>query len=212
MRCGAVPWWWYCVLGCIGTFHSLEWLVPSSRQSWFCRVVGPQPCFVCFVSLRFGINCTDIIPIPVIVDLLPSHYLHPSGQSMVQPRFSRQLSRCLRFSQSQSRAIHCSPRRCSPTPLSIASLLDSAPAETENVTVNGFIRSIRNQKQRSFAAIGDGSSLEPLQALLTPEQAQKSGPATNCFSLLISPQFINWYCGAIDGSMETVLQSESAEP
>jgi uncharacterized membrane protein YccC len=57
---------------------------------------------------------------------------------------------------------------------SIAHLLDQGPQDAENVVVNGFIRSIRNQKQRSFASVGDGSSLEPLQALLTPEQAQRS--------------------------------------
>ncbi len=56
---------------------------------------------------------------------------------------------------------------------SIAQVLDIGPADSDKVVINGFIRSIRNQKQRSFASIGDGSSLEPLQALLTPEQAQR---------------------------------------
>jgi hypothetical protein len=56
----------------------------------------------------------------------------------------------------------------------IAHLLDQGPKDSEKVTVNGFIRSIRNQKQRSFASVGDGSSLEPLQALLTPQQSARS--------------------------------------
>ncbi|RKF83599.1 Asparagine--tRNA ligase, mitochondrial [Golovinomyces cichoracearum] len=40
------------------------------------------------------------------------------------------------------------------------------------VVLNGYIHSIRNQKTRSFAAIGDGSCLQSLQALLTPAQAK----------------------------------------
>jgi asparaginyl-tRNA synthetase len=60
----------------------------------------------------------------------------------------------------------------SPPCLTVSKLLDSPPS-TDNVTVNGFIRSIRNQKARSFAVIGDGTSLQPLQALLTPAQAQR---------------------------------------
>lgn len=67
-----------------------------------------------------------------------------------------------------SRFYHSSGPPC----LTVAKLLNSSPSD-RNVTVNGFIRSIRNQKARSFAVIGDGTSLEPLQALLTPEQAQR---------------------------------------
>ncbi|KAF2760684.1 asparaginyl-tRNA synthetase [Pseudovirgaria hyperparasitica] len=40
------------------------------------------------------------------------------------------------------------------------------------ITINGFVRSIRKQKRVAFAAIGDGSSLRSLQAVLTPEQAE----------------------------------------
>jgi aspartyl/asparaginyl-tRNA synthetase len=50
-------------------------------------------------------------------------------------------------------------------------LLESA--SQEDVTINGYIRSIRNQKARSFAVIGDGTSLDAVQALLTPAQAQR---------------------------------------
>ncbi|CAG8977153.1 hypothetical protein HYALB_00003374 [Hymenoscyphus albidus] len=58
------------------------------------------------------------------------------------------------------------------TTISIASLLDRGPADPNNVCVNGFVRSVRSQKRRSFVDLGDGSTLEPLQALLSPEQAQ----------------------------------------
>jgi asparaginyl-tRNA synthetase len=84
---------------------------------------------------------------------------------MVQPP----LAACLR------RAFHSSSRAHAAAPLSVAHLLETLPADADNVTVNGFIRSIRNQKQRSFASIGDGSSLEPLQALLPSQLAEKSG-------------------------------------
>jgi len=71
------------------------------------------------------------------------------------------------------RAFHTSSILQEAAASSIAHLLDKGPARPEKVVVNGFIRSIRNQKQHSFAAIGDGSTLEPLQALLSPAQAQR---------------------------------------
>lgn len=60
-------------------------------------------------------------------------------------------------------------------PASIASLLKSS-AETNDDTapeieVNGYVRTIRKQKRIAFAAVGDGSSLQPVQAVLTPDQA-----------------------------------------
>jgi hypothetical protein len=64
----------------------------------------------------------------------------------------------------------------------IASLLHhpySAVPAGESLTVNGFVRSVRRQKRIAFAAIGDGSTLKPLQAVLTPDQAEGS----------VSPQF-----------------------
>lgn len=38
--------------------------------------------------------------------------------------------------------------------------------------VQGFVRSIRKQKRIAFAAIGDGSNLLPIQAVLEPAQAE----------------------------------------
>ena len=53
----------------------------------------------------------------------------------------------------------------------VAKLLDSGP-RSGNVVVNGFIRTIRKQSKHAFAAVGDGTSLKALQALLRPDQAK----------------------------------------
>lgn len=37
--------------------------------------------------------------------------------------------------------------------------------------MNGFIRSVRKQKRFAFAEISDGSTIEPVQAILKPAQA-----------------------------------------
>jgi asparaginyl-tRNA synthetase len=39
------------------------------------------------------------------------------------------------------------------------------------VTLDGFVRTVRKQKRVAFAAIGDGTSLDAVQAVLKPEQA-----------------------------------------
>ncbi|KAF2176326.1 asparaginyl-tRNA synthetase [Zopfia rhizophila CBS 207.26] len=66
------------------------------------------------------------------------------------------------------------------SPSNIASLLIEAPSSPslektsssgEILTVNGFVRTVRRQKRVAFAAIGDGSSMHTIQAVLTPEQA-----------------------------------------
>jgi hypothetical protein len=96
--------------------------------------------------------------------------------------------------QQSIRLANCHARRLyhssGPLCLTVAKLLNSPPS-IGSVTVNGFIRSIRNQKQRSFAVIGDGTSLEPLQALLTPDQAQRYGRFIRLelwlISLVVSP-------------------------
>ncbi|CAG8034418.1 unnamed protein product [Penicillium olsonii] len=43
--------------------------------------------------------------------------------------------------------------------------------EDQEVKINGFIRSVRKQKRFAFAEISDGSTVEPLQAILKPAQA-----------------------------------------
>ncbi|CAI7609354.1 unnamed protein product [Penicillium pancosmium] len=43
--------------------------------------------------------------------------------------------------------------------------------EDQEIKVNGFIRSVRKQKRFAFAEISDGSTIQPLQAILKPAQA-----------------------------------------
>ena len=53
---------------------------------------------------------------------------------------------------------------------SVAELLQWRPADkADNVVVNGFVRSVRPMKSHRFVALGDGSSLAPLQALVAPD-------------------------------------------
>ncbi|KAK8243757.1 mitochondrial carrier domain-containing protein [Phyllosticta capitalensis] len=47
----------------------------------------------------------------------------------------------------------------------------SIPVAGETVSVNGWVRSVRKQKRIAFAAVGDGSSLAPLQVVMSPELA-----------------------------------------
>ncbi|KEQ69559.1 asparaginyl-tRNA synthetase [Aureobasidium namibiae CBS 147.97] len=60
-------------------------------------------------------------------------------------------------------------------PANIASLLKSSAETTDESTpeieINGYVRTIRKQKRIAFAAVGDGSSMQPVQAVLTPDQA-----------------------------------------
>ncbi|KAI9772063.1 MAG: asparaginyl-tRNA synthetase [Geoglossum simile] len=69
-----------------------------------------------------------------------------------------------------------------PTP-TIAALLTSSVlagrGENSSVTVNGFVRSVRKQKSVAFAAIGDGTTVEPLQAVLSPSQADGLATGTS---------------------------------
>lgn len=55
-------------------------------------------------------------------------------------------------------------------PKTIAELLERGSA-AENVQVDGWVRSVRKQKRIAFAAIGDGSSLDSVQAVLKPDDA-----------------------------------------
>ena len=55
---------------------------------------------------------------------------------------------------------------------SIADLLQDQSNVSKELVVNGWVKSIRKQKRVAFAAIGDGSTIHPLQAVfLKPEQA-----------------------------------------
>ena len=57
----------------------------------------------------------------------------------------------------------------------IATILDFRPSteqqESQPIVVTGHVRTVRNQKARSFVEIGDGSSIHSLQAIVAPWQA-----------------------------------------
>jgi len=55
---------------------------------------------------------------------------------------------------------------------SIATIL-SRDESIEKAEVKGWVRSVRKQKKIAFAALGDGSSLDSLQAVLKPEQVEQ---------------------------------------
>ena len=48
----------------------------------------------------------------------------------------------------------------------------SSLSNTDQVTVKGLVLSVRKQKKWSFAHITDGSTVKPIQAILTPELAE----------------------------------------
>ncbi|KAI1773077.1 asparaginyl-tRNA synthetase [Hypoxylon cercidicola] len=61
----------------------------------------------------------------------------------------------------------------STVPSSIAGLLDFKPHEpVSEVKVDGYVRSVRAQKRHHFVSLGDGSSLESLQAVVPADQAE----------------------------------------
>ncbi|KAI9707043.1 MAG: asparaginyl-tRNA synthetase [Candelina mexicana] len=49
---------------------------------------------------------------------------------------------------------------------------DPTVSADDTITVNGFVRSVRRHKHICFAAVGDGSTTQPLQVVLTPAQAE----------------------------------------
>ena len=60
----------------------------------------------------------------------------------------------------------------SPRGHSIATIL-ARDAPIEDAEVHGWVRSVRKQKKIAFAALGDGSTLDSLQAVLKPEQVEQ---------------------------------------
>ncbi|KAF1830562.1 mitochondrial carrier [Decorospora gaudefroyi] len=76
----------------------------------------------------------------------------------------------------------CRPR-CSSTfcPANIAELLRPSPLPSpsqrvpqagETLRINGYVRTVRKQKRVAFAALGDGSTLQTVQAVLAPQLAE----------------------------------------
>ncbi|KAH6677111.1 asparaginyl-tRNA synthetase-like protein [Halenospora varia] len=85
-----------------------------------------------------------------------------------------------RLARLQRDATQSSPS--APLQMSIADLIHAPGVhgwvKDRPLEVHGFVRSIRNHKKMSFASIGDGSTLEPMQAVLTPSQAQSLSNGT----------------------------------
>ena len=61
-----------------------------------------------------------------------------------------------------------------PSPLPSSSLPSPSPLDGETLTINGYVRTVRKQKRIAFAAIGDGSTLQTVQAVLAPQLAEGS--------------------------------------
>ncbi|KAL7619692.1 asparaginyl-tRNA synthetase [Parahypoxylon ruwenzoriense] len=77
------------------------------------------------------------------------------------------LRKPLKLSRAVSRAF------ISTTPASVAGFLDFKPQEpVPDVKIDGFVRSVRAQKRCHFVALGDGSSLESLQAVVPADQTE----------------------------------------
>lgn len=87
------------------------------------------------------------------------------------------------FATSVARLNHSVTVNARPATLRCAQILHSSKQnasslEDQEIKVNGFIRSVRKQKRFAFAEISDGSSVEPLQAILKPAQAAEYVPIT----------------------------------
>ena len=93
-----------------------------------------------------------------------------------------------------------------PTPVSsIATLLFSTapPIPEKELIVNGFLRSVRKQKHLAFGALADGSTMTPLQVVMSPEQAHRwvcRSLARKIFEKVLANrsnlyiQFVDWGC------------------
>ncbi len=94
----------------------------------------------------------------------PAPALRPSSVSRVLgPRRVASFRRCLSQQAQQARQASNRP---------ISELLKWRPEEkADDVVVNGFVRSVRSMKTHRFIALGDGSSLTPLQALVDADHA-----------------------------------------
>jgi asparaginyl-tRNA synthetase len=55
---------------------------------------------------------------------------------------------------------------------SVATIL-AREEPVEDAEVHGWVRSVRKQKKIAFAALGDGSTLDSLQAVLKPDQVEQ---------------------------------------
>ena len=81
------------------------------------------------------------------------------------------------FATSVARLGHNATASARPKALRCAQILRatkhdrSSEYENQELRLQGYIRSVRKQKRFAFAEISDGSTVVPLQAILTPSQA-----------------------------------------
>lgn len=85
-------------------------------------------------------------------------------------RSFRGLSLSLRFNRSCLAQQYSS--KIAATSRTIAQILHAQPTPNSIISVLGTVRTVRNQKRISFAAIGDGSTTQSLQVVLEPVQAE----------------------------------------
>ncbi|EMD00190.1 hypothetical protein BAUCODRAFT_102597 [Baudoinia panamericana UAMH 10762] len=85
-------------------------------------------------------------------------------------RYSKQLTP-INYSCAFSTFSQCRER------LNVSQLLSSG-AEAKDAEVYGWVRSVRRQKKIAFAAVGDGSTIESLQAVLKPEHTANLSTGT----------------------------------
>jgi len=97
-----------------------------------------------------------------------ANHMPNAFSSVARQRVSSSISR---FILTRSSSFVTRPSRIAIEALLNAEIGPSIEPDQALITVNGFVRSIRKQKRVAFAAIGDGSTLESLQAVLSPEQA-----------------------------------------
>lgn len=76
----------------------------------------------------------------------------------------------------------------STVPKSVAGFLDWKPTDTvTDVKVDGFIRSVRAQKKHHFVSLGDGSSIDSLQAVVPADQAEGWGHDISNWTIVMYP-------------------------
>jgi len=95
------------------------------------------------------------------------------------------------FATSVARLGHSSTPNSRPALLRCAQILQASKKEgpctleDQEIKVNGLIRSVRKQKRFAFAEISDGSTVEPLQAILKPTQAAEYVVPKSCDAQLM---------------------------
>ena len=77
----------------------------------------------------------------------------------------------------------------------IATILATDPGKEDSLQptrVVGTVRTIRNQKRRSFVELGDGSTSRSLQALLEPHQAEGQVLLPCCGTGARAKELVEW--------------------